>query len=158
MPALRTLHNGLGHVAVKLHNLFRPEITLGVRLLALDPDGRVFLVRHTYFSGLHLPGGGVDLGETCRQAAEREAREEGALALAQPPTLFHLYWNPIATRRDHIALFVARGARQTGPRPRSLEIVAAGFHPPDALPPGVSDATRRRLDEVLGGTPPSDRW
>jgi 8-oxo-dGTP pyrophosphatase MutT (NUDIX family) len=158
MPALRSLHDGLGHVAVKLSNLFRPELTLGVRLLALDEAGRVFLVRHSYFSGLHLPGGAVDLGETCREAAEREAREEGALLLPEPPVLFHLYWNPIAGRRDHVALFVARDVRQSGPLPRSLEIVAAGFHAPDALPPGVTEATRRRLDEVLGGGPPSDRW
>jgi len=158
MPAFRTLHAGLGHVAVKLHNLFRAEITLGVRLLALDAEGRVFLVRHSYFPGLHLPGGGVDLGETCRQAAEREAREEGGLLLPEPPALFHLYWNPIAIRRDHIALFVARGVRQAGPRPRSLEILAAGFHDVDALPPDITDATRRRLAEVVGGAPPSDRW
>jgi ADP-ribose pyrophosphatase YjhB (NUDIX family) len=158
VPPLRRLHDGFGHVAVKLANLFRPELSLGVRLLALDADGRIFLVRHSYFPGLHLPGGAVDLGETCREAAAREAREEGRLALAAPPEFFHLYWSPVAGRRDHVALFVARGARQTGERPPSLEIVAAGFHAPDALPADVTDATRRRIAEVLGGAPPSDRW
>ena len=94
----------------------------------------MFLVRHSYMPDLHLPGGAVDLGESCREAAEREAREEGNIELAAPPELFHVYWNPVGNRRDHVLLFVARGARQSTPRPPSLEIVSAGFHALDALP------------------------
>ena len=155
---LRSAHIRLGNAAVRVSNLMRPELSLGVRLLALDDRDRVFLVRHSYTPDLHLPGGAVDLGETCREAAEREAREEGNLVLAGPPELFHVYWNPVGDRRDHVLLFVARGARQSAPRPASLEIVAAGFHALDALPGTLSDGIRRRLDEVLGGAPPSDRW
>ena len=33
-------------------------MTLGVRALVIDPDGRIFLVKHSYVSGWHLPGGG----------------------------------------------------------------------------------------------------
>ena len=155
---LRSAHIRLGNAAVRVSNLMRPELSLGVRLLALDDRDRVFLVRHSYTPDLHLPGGAVDLGETCREAAEREAREEGNLVLASPPELFHVYWNPVGNRRDHVLLFVARGALWRAPRPASLEIVAAGFHALDALPAALSDGTRRRLDEVLGGAPPSDRW
>jgi len=158
MTMLRTLHDGFGQVAVKLNNLFRAELTLGVRLLALDADGRVFLVRHSYISGLHLPGGAVDLGETCAEAATREAAEEGNLLLSGPPSLFHVYWNPTPARRDHIVFFVARGVRQSAPRPASLEIVGSGFHAPDALPADTTESTRTRLAEVLGGAPPSDLW
>jgi 8-oxo-dGTP pyrophosphatase MutT (NUDIX family) len=157
-PFLRSAHSRFGNAAIRVSNLFRPELTLGVRLLALDERGRVFLVRHSYLPGLHLPGGAVDAGETSREAAEREAREEGNLVLGSPPELFHIYWNPVGGRRDHVVLFVARSARQSAPRPASLEIVSAGFHAPDALPESLSDGTRRRLDEVLGGAPPSDRW
>ena len=155
---LRSAHLRFGNAAIRVSNLLRPELSLGVRLLAFDADGRVFLVRHSYVPGLHLPGGAVDAGETCREAVAREAQEEGSLALAGPPELFHVYWNPVGNRRDHVVLFVARDVRQTAPRPPSLEIVAAGFHAPDALPADVTEATRRRIDEVLGGTPPSDRW
>ena len=155
---LRSAHILLGNVAVRVSNLGRPELTLGVRLLALDDRERVFLVRHSYYPDLHLPGGAVDAGESSREAAEREAREEGNLEFDAPPDLFHIYWNPVGGRRDHIVLFVARNARQSRPRPPSLEIVAAGFHPLDALPGSLSDGTQRRLDEVLGGAPPSDRW
>ena len=36
--------------------------TLGVRAAAFDAAGRIFLVRHTYVAGWHMPGGGVDIG------------------------------------------------------------------------------------------------
>lgn len=156
--ALAALHQQAGHVAIRLANLFRPHLSLGVRLLAFDDAGGIFLVRHSYLPGLHLPGGAVDPGETCREAAAREAGEEGGLELAGPPDFFHLYWNPMGVRRDHVAVFVARGARQVATRRPSLEIVSARFHPLDALPEDVTGGTLRRLDEVLGRTPPSDRW
>ena len=155
---LHAAHRRLGTAAVRLSNLGRPELSLGVRLLALDAAGRVFLVRHSYTPGLHLPGGGVEVGETCREAAEREAREEGNLVLDAPPEFFHIYCNPVSSLRDHVALFVARNVRQAAPTRPSLEIVAAGFHAPDALPEALTDGTRRRLDEVLGGAAPSDHW
>ena len=74
------------------------------------------------------------------------------------PELFHVYWNPVGGRRDHVVLFVVRDARQARPRPRSLEIVAAGFHGVDALPADTTPATRARIAEVLGGQPPADTW
>lgn len=37
--------------------------TLGVRAVAVDTQGRVLMVRHTYLAGWWLPGGGVDRGE-----------------------------------------------------------------------------------------------
>lgn len=61
-------------------------MTFGVRGVVLDPAGRVFLVKHTYVSGWHLPGGGVEVGETAMQSLERELGEEGNLALDAPPT------------------------------------------------------------------------
>jgi 8-oxo-dGTP pyrophosphatase MutT (NUDIX family) len=155
---LRTLHLEAGYAAIRVANLFKPQLSLGVRLVALDDRGRVFLVRHSYLPGLHLPGGAVDLGESCREAAAREAHEEGGLAFDARPELFQLYWNPVGNRRDHIALYVARNARQATARLASLEIVAAGFHDPDDLPGDVTPATRSRIDEVLGRRPPSDSW
>jgi ADP-ribose pyrophosphatase YjhB (NUDIX family) len=149
------LHQMAGDLVIRVARVFRPQLSLGVRLLALDDDGRVFLVRHSYLPGLHMPGGAVDADETCRAAAEREAQEEGGLELAGPSELFHVY---SSGGRGHVVLYVARGARQPRPARPSLEIVAARFHALDALPEGVTPATRRRLAEVLGGAPVSDDW
>jgi ADP-ribose pyrophosphatase YjhB (NUDIX family) len=148
-----------GRMAVRAVNLTRPRLSLGVRLFALDSDGRVFLVRHSYLPGLHLPGGGVDAGESCRAAAEREAREEGGLELARTPELFHVYWNRSLDGRDHVVMYVARAVRRAaGAYPEFPEIVATGFYPPDDLPGDVTPATRRRVAEVLHGAAPTETW
>lgn len=135
----------------------RHGMTLGVRVLATDEAGRLLLVRHTYVSGWHFPGGGVDLGETAEQAARRELREEANVEAEGPLTVSGCYFNPLVGGRDHVVLY--RAARLTiGPRPeRNLEIVAADFFPPDALPDDTTPATLRRIAEWRGA-PPSDRW
>jgi 8-oxo-dGTP pyrophosphatase MutT (NUDIX family) len=49
--------------------------------------GRVFLVKHSYVSGWHLPGGGVEAGETLVEAVARELHEEGNIEVTEPPML-----------------------------------------------------------------------
>ena len=157
---LRRLHRMAGASAIWLNNLLRPRLSLGVRLAAYDPDGRVFLVRHSYLPGWHLPGGAVELGETCRAAAEREAREEGGLVLADAPQLFQIYRREMPGLRDHVALFLSRDAMsEAGARPGAYpEIVEAGFFAEDALPEELTPGTARRLAELAGRVAPSDHW
>ena len=111
-------------------------LTVGVRALVVDAEGRVFLVKHSYVSGWHLPGGGVETGETLTMALARELREEGNIELIGAPTLFAIYFNRRVSRRDHVALYVVRSFRQTAPPQPNNEIVAHGFFAPDSLPRG----------------------
>jgi 8-oxo-dGTP pyrophosphatase MutT (NUDIX family) len=137
---------------------FARGMTLGVRALVIDGEGRVFLVKHSYISGWHLPGGGVEAGETLVQALARELHEEGNIEITEPPHLHGMFFNDRASRRDHVALFVVRSFRQSATPVPDHEIVAHGFFPVDAMPNDTTAATRARLVEVLGGVPVSERW
>ncbi len=133
-------------------------MTLGVRAAVLDGEGAVFLVRHTYVSGWHLPGGGVEWRETLRDALEKELREEANIALAGEPALFGMYLNAHASRRDHVALYVVRAFTQHGPRHADREIAEARFFPLSDLPEDTTPATRRRLAEIAGEAAISPHW
>jgi ADP-ribose pyrophosphatase YjhB (NUDIX family) len=137
---------------------FARGMTLGVRALVIDEAGRIFLVKHSYVSGWHLPGGGVEAGETLAQAVARELQEEGNIDLTEPPQLHGVFFNDRDSRRDHVALFVVHAFRQTAAPVPDHEIVAHGFFPVDALPNDTTAATRARIVEVLGGAPASERW
>ena len=152
-PLLRLFH----HAAHLWFRLARP-LTMGVRAVVLDEGGRVFLVRHSYLKGWHLPGGGVEVGETVLEALARELREEGNLEITGAPVLHGVYLNTFVTRRDHVLIYVVRAFHQTHARGADLEIVEAGFFPVDNLPEATARSSRARIDEVLSGAPVSDRW
>jgi ADP-ribose pyrophosphatase YjhB (NUDIX family) len=137
---------------------FSRGLTVGVRAVVLDGEGRVFLVKHTYAGGWHLPGGGVEAGETLSDALKRELREEGHIELTGPALLHGVFFQTLYSNRDHIAIYVVRQFRQTSaPRP-NREIAAHGFFPLDALPPDTTASTRARLAEALDGKALSERW
>ncbi len=133
-------------------------LTIVVRALVVDAEGRVFLVKHSYVSGWHLPGGGVETGETLMMALARELREEGNIELIGAPPLFAIYLNRRVSRRDHVALFVVRSFAQTAPPQANNEIVAHGFFAPDSLPEETTASTRQRIAEVLAGCTVTELW
>ena len=137
---------------------FARAMTLGVRALVIDAEGRIFLVKHSYVRGWYLPGGGVESGETLSEALARELREEGNIELTAPPQLHGLFYNSRESRRDHVALYIVRDFRQTAAPVPDREIIAHGFFAVDALPNDTTAATRARIIEVLGGAPVSERW
>jgi 8-oxo-dGTP pyrophosphatase MutT (NUDIX family) len=110
-------------------------MTLGVRALVIGPDGRIFLVKHSYVAGWHLPGGGVEPGETLIDALVRELREEGNLEPTAAPVLHGMFFNDTLSPRNHVAVF--------------------GL---DELPDDTTAATRARIIEVVGGAPARERW
>jgi 8-oxo-dGTP pyrophosphatase MutT (NUDIX family) len=137
---------------------FKRPMTLGARVVAVDPSRGVLLVKHGYVSGWHLPGGGVEPGETALDALTREAQEEANLAFDDPPSLHGIFFNRRVSKRDHVVVYVARRFRQTEPHRPSREIKEARFFPIDALPDDATPGTLARIAEVMSGRPPSAYW
>jgi len=137
---------------------FSRGLTLGVRALVFDAQGRVFLIKHSYVAGWHLPGGGVEAGETLGAALVRELREEGNIELTGAPAFFGLYFNRRISKRDHVAVYVVRSFRQAAPPQPNREIVAHGFFAPDAMPEDTTLSTRARIAEVLEGRAAAEIW
>ena len=137
---------------------FSRAATLGTRAMVIDGAGRIFLIKHTYVDGWHLPGGGVETGETLLEALTRELVEEGNIQLGAAPQLYSVYFNRRTSRRDHVALFIVRDFRQDGNPKPNHEIAEHAFFPIDALPEDASRATRARVAEVFGGEAISELW
>jgi ADP-ribose pyrophosphatase YjhB (NUDIX family) len=133
-------------------------LTLGVRAVVLDAEKRIFLVKHSYTSGWHLPGGGVEPNETMRQALGRELLEEGEIEICGDPVFHGIYFNRRISRRDHVGVFVVREFRQLRQPQPNAEIVAHGFFSAGGLPEDTTAATRARIAEVLEDLPPPQHW
>lgn len=158
MHPLRRLYEPVIRPLLHIYWRWSRGATLGARAVVIDEAGRVFLIKHSYVDGWHLPGGGVEVGETMLTALTRELAEEGNIELTGPPALHGVFFNARISRRDHVALFVVRDFRQPAPPVPDREIVAHGFFPPDALPDDTGRATRARLAEVFDGAPVSEVW
>lgn len=120
-----------------------------------DSDGRVLLTEPTYKQDWELPGGVVDPGESPREGAQREVREEIGLecALGQPVLVDwmppHLGWGDAiefiydgGLLPDHVASSLA---------PCDSELKAVHWVAPEQLSTRVSELSHRRLELLLSG-------
>jgi 8-oxo-dGTP pyrophosphatase MutT (NUDIX family) len=158
---LQKLRKGFEPLLRRIFHLywrFARGMTLGVRAVVLDGDNRVFLVKHSYVTGWHLPGGGVEVGETFRDALRRELAEEAAIELSGEPALHGLFFNSHVSRRDHVAVYVVKQFRQSGLPEPNREIVACGFFSPEALPVDTTEGTRLRIAEALQNRAKTATW
>lgn len=146
------LHRRLYRVADKLRRRWwrvRKPRRRSVNVLALDDEGRVLLVRHSYGRPLWmLPGGGIGRGETPREAAAREFREELGCNVEDLRPLVTTD-EPIDGSIDRQHVFVGRLAG--APRADMRELIAAQLFPAEALPPDIGRLTAQRIAEWRKG-------
>ena len=145
-----------GHNAVL--RLIRP-VTLGVRMMILD--WRPCLPGPPWLSSRLVSCRAAGSPATRRWSRRRcaEAREEAAIEVLGGARFVGIYANLTREKSDHVALFLAERWRSPSwagsGRRRSRN---AAFFGIDALPEDTSDATRRRLAEVIDGHPPTPDW
>jgi len=137
--------------------LTRP-VTLGVRGMVFDMEGRVLLVRHSYIPGWYLPGGGVSRAETMHSGLIRELAEEVGVTLLVPARFHAIYANFREFKSDHVGLFVIEsGTYDITPR-KSAEISEARFFALAELPVDISPSTALRISEVVENRESPDSW
>ena len=161
MTTLQRLRTRFEPVLRRLFHLywrFARGMTLGVRAVVLDGENRVFLVKHSYVSGWHLPGGGVETGETIRVALQRELAEEGRIEPVGEPAFFGIYLNSHISKRDHVAVYVVRNFSQDRLPEPNHEIIDCGFFDAKDLPPDTTLGTRLRISEVTENKPQIQTW
>lgn len=131
--------------------------TRGVKVMLFNPAGELLLIRNSYGNRtvFVLPGGGIGRGESPEGAAVREVREEVGLKIGE---LAHVSTHVSAAegKRDTIHLF--RAVAEGRPRPDKVEVEEARFFSLHDLPGTVSEATRRRIDELTGARRPDGSW
>jgi 8-oxo-dGTP pyrophosphatase MutT (NUDIX family) len=132
-------------------------MTLGSRTAVIDKEGRFLLVKPTYVPGWIFPGGGVERGETCEEAALRETEEEAAIFAKGPLAFKGIFSNEKEMKGDHLAFYVLRDFEQR-PFVPNYEIADAQFFHADELPQRLNGGTRRRIIEIAEGKPASLYW
>lgn len=136
--------------------LSRP-MTLGVRGVVENVDGKILLVRHTYVDGLFLPGGGVEKAEASHESLRRELLEEAGVQLTGEARLHGIYSNHRVFPNDHIILYRVSCWEQVEPTSQG-EIAEIAWVNPLAPPADVTPGTGRRLAELYGSAPSSAYW
>jgi len=145
-----------GEIFLFFAGMFR-RMTLGVRAVLIKND-KVFLIRHTYVAGWQLPGGGVEVGESCQASLAREVFEETGYRLTGEGELVNVYLQKSVSERDHILVYKCRDFELDSVFRPNMEIAEAGWFDRHDLPEETTAATKRRLAEIFDGAPVDQIW
>lgn len=147
--------------SLHVYFLLTRALTIGVRVLIVNENSEVLLVKHSYMNGWHLPGGGVDQGETIFDAAVREVFEETSLVLEGELTTLGILHNESVSIRDHVVLLATKISRSS-PKPSSVEISDVCFFSANNLPEDICPDTAyyigQFMDENESTVIPLTKW
>jgi ADP-ribose pyrophosphatase YjhB (NUDIX family) len=130
----------------RLVRLLTPNYTVGAVVLVRDQDGALLLLRQPPGHGWSLPGGLLNHRELAARGAARELAEETGIEV-DPDTLApaspNARINAVAQQVD-VVFTATVDSRSTEVRIDPVEVLEAGWHPLDRLPP-LTVATARLL-------------
>lgn len=146
------------YLLLKIFKLYQKCVgitTLGTRAIILNSKNEILLVKHTYTPGWHFPGGGVDKGESPRQAIIREVKEEAGVIPLKSPEIIDCYFNIYLGVYDIVSLYFIKEFH-IEPFKSNKEIAEAKWFSIENLPEDASNATKKRVAEVFFGQPHND--
>lgn len=110
----------------------QPKKTIGAKALLLNEANEILLLKPTYKTTWHLPGGVVDMGEEPRDALTREVQEE--LATSLNPAKLHIVGTTFQAVYDALILLYSYDIRlqeqAAAFQLRDDEHEACGWFPP----------------------------
>jgi ADP-ribose pyrophosphatase YjhB (NUDIX family) len=132
------------------------SVVPAVSAIVPDEDGRILLIRRTDNNYWSIPGGGLEPGESVRQAAAREVLEETGI-VCEVTGLVGIYSDPnhVAAyddgevRQEFSICFTARmlgGRIATSPESSEVQFVAAGEISDYRMHPSIRLRVQHYLD------------
>ncbi len=132
--------------------------TVGARALVINESGSVLLVRHTYRSGWHTPGGGVNSDESPVTAIRRELIEEVGLTILGEPKLLHIYVSTYRFVTDYPIFYLVENYEGTARNCDGSEIAEVIWVTPEEAISITGSKTSAFLRDYFNQASFQERW